>query len=978
MQMMRFMEKFFENCRSFEKDAAVINAKTGAKISYGELYELSGKVYAYLKSNGIGRESVVMISLPRGVQPFIALVGIWRAGAAAVMLEPDFAAERRDYIYKDASCRLLIDTPEFARIMDREPIDGYEKTSPHDLAYLVYTSGTTGKPKGAMQEYGVMEMCAKSDITDRCIIMDRGDRMAILSPLNFAATILNTFPLLYFGGTLVIYPMDIVKDPTRLTQALGEYKISIIFVTSTLLRHLGPLPDSIVKVLTGGEPAKNLYIEGVDMYCMYGQSESCFTLASFLIDRPYDMTPVGKCNISEADLCILDDQGNRLPDGTPGNICYKSPYFRGYLGMPEETEKCHINDYHISGDIGRIENGNLIIQGRSDDMIKINGNRVEPAEIEIVLKGILGVEWVGVKGFSDENSTYICAYHIGTPSVSVEEAKASLANVLPSYMIPSFIIHLDSIPLNENGKFSRKDLPAPDLSSYRKDYVEPADKYEEALCSAMAGMLGLDRVGALDDFYDLGASSILAMRLIEEAKLPQLDISMVIRGRCARDIAKLYRSSVVDAAGPEMRNAEALSSDQPLTITQLYMFDYQCYVPKSTTWNLNMLLCFSPNVDIPRVKEAVERVLAAHPVFSTIYCFNDNTDLVQRYVPDMDLSVDIEQITEAQFIDVRETLIQPYKLLNSRLYRIRLFQTERAGYLYIDMHHSISDGTSIQILIRDICNAYEGKELEKDYYYMKVVERNSEESSDLYREAKEYYAKVLDNVAWDCFPKIDHEITVNGYGNITTIIPVEDIAFDKLQKQYGITKTAFFITAALITIATYNKSDDIRVSWIFNGREKESDRNIVGTLIRNLFVGIRFKRDTTIGSLYKDVLQQIEKGIVYSCYPYPGPEHVNDEGIDASIIYQSDLRTITRDNRLEYFPLEIPKNHEAADNLMDIEIQETEDGCMLYMDYIAECYEPSSINRFKKIFLKTACLLVQYADEPDSLTDRLRKEADSE
>ena len=974
---MSFIERLERFSSENPKKPAVISADTGAGISYGELYDLSGKVYSYLKDNGIGRESVVMICLPRGIRPLVTLIGVWRLGAAAIMVETDLADKRREYIYEDSGCRLFIDDALFSEMMKCDSLPGHEKADPHDLAYLVYTSGTSGNPKGVLQEYGMLEMCVKGNMCNGHPVMEGSDRLALTPPLNFSATILMLVPMLNEGGTLIVFPKDVVRDPQKFTLCLEEYRISIVFMTSSMLRMMKRIPPTLKKVICGGELVRNAYTEGIDLYCLYAQSESCFNLAAFKIDRDYDVTPVGIPYVEEAHVCILDDDGNEADAGESGNICYINPYFRGYLGLPEMTKKANIGGFMNTGDIGTIKDGgNITILGRSDDMIKIRGNRVEPAEIESVIVKHLGAKWAGVRAFNEGATVYLCAYYTGDLTIDAEKAKETLRPIISSYMIPSYFIHIDKIPLNENGKFMRSALPKPDIARYRADYIAPADDDEKAICDAVGRVLDMEKIGATDDIFDLGVDSISLMGIIAHLDWPQLSTMMIINGRTPRNIARIYRDKISDQTGNmEDENARALAMDQPLSLVQLYMFDYQCFVPKSTTWNLCMLLRLAPSVDLSRVASSMEKVMKTHPVFSTIYCFNDDNDLVQRYMSDADLSVAIEDMTESEFISEAEKLVKPYKLLNSPLYRLRLIRTERGGYLYIDMHHSIADGTSIQILIRDLCDAYDGRELPSDNYYLKIEERNHESLSPLYREAKDYYAGVLDAVTWDCFPEPDHPIGAGKYGNITAMIPIERESYEKLQNTYGVSKNAFFITVSVLSIAFYNRAEDVRISWTFNGRETETDANIIGALIRNLFVGIRLAQTPTISEMYRKVQDQIRNGIYYSCYPYPGPDKINDEGIDANLIYQSDLRNLTRDRSLCYTTVDLDRENIAADNLLDIEIHEKADGCLLYIDYMADCYEPASIRRFRRIFLKTACQLILHLGDPDLLIEDLRKEA---
>ena len=171
--------------------------------------------------------------------------------------------------------------------------------------------------------------------------------------------------------------------------------------------------------------------------------------------------------------CRLDENGSAVNDGEEGELCFKNPYFRGYLRLPDKNAAVFRNGFIRSGDLAKIlPDGNYQIIGRTDDMFKINGNRVESAEIEVAVKQVLGTEWVGVRNFTEGNNDYICAYYIGEPVLPIDEAKKIISEKLVSYMQPAFYIQIDKIPVNANGKFQRNKLPAPDINAYKmKCYV---------------------------------------------------------------------------------------------------------------------------------------------------------------------------------------------------------------------------------------------------------------------------------------------------------------------------------------------------------------------------------------------------------------------------------------------------------------------------------------------------------------------------
>ena len=457
----RFMEKLEKNCNTSPENIALISVEFAKSLTYAKLWEYSGRVYSFLKHESIGKEDIVMIALPRGISPVIALIGIWRAGAAAVMLDADYGSERMEYIMRNSGCVLKIDTDLFTKIMNCASRDGYEETSPHDLAYLIYTSGTTGNPKGVMQEYGTLDMCVRMHYcADRSVI---DGRFALISPLYYAVTMLVIPPLLYNTQTIAVIPVKIFKDPDLLPECIEKNQLTTLFIIPSMLKRLKRIPGSLTKIIVGGEAVTNIFSDRVEIFCGYGQSESGFNITTFLIDREYDITPVGRMGEQKAKISIMDDEGRILPAGETGNLCYQAPYFRGYLGLDDLTQKVRLNGYIRSGDYGVIRpDGKIYITGRTDEMIKIRGNRIEPAEVEAVLKDLLQVEWVAVRGIRDQQRTYLCAYYEKEPKRSIEEVLKLALRRLPSYMIPSCFMKIDQIPRDANGKISKKSLPVPD------------------------------------------------------------------------------------------------------------------------------------------------------------------------------------------------------------------------------------------------------------------------------------------------------------------------------------------------------------------------------------------------------------------------------------------------------------------------------------------------------------------------------------
>lgn len=372
-------------------------------ITYAQLDDLSGRIYAYLKKNNIGKEDFVLINLPRGVMPIITMIGVWKSGAAWALVEDTYAPERINYIREDCGCKIEISSKNWDEIMHIEPLQGYEQVDMHDAAYAIYTSGTTGNPKGVLHEYGNLERAIDSIRIKGQTPFDGKDRLALLAPLNFVASVIVILKALsVHNGKTFVVSYATIKNPMALKMFFFEKRISITFLTPSYVRMLGNTTGPFLRMLfVGSEPANNVYNKNLELINIYACSESGFAVGVFLIDKSYEVCPIGKPEV-ETKIVLLDEDGKEVPEGEIGELCFENPYVRGYINLPEESKKAFTDGFYHSGDLARRdENGNYVLLGRSGDMIKINGNRIEPAEIEAAVKAALKVSWAAARGFEE-------------------------------------------------------------------------------------------------------------------------------------------------------------------------------------------------------------------------------------------------------------------------------------------------------------------------------------------------------------------------------------------------------------------------------------------------------------------------------------------------------------------------------------------------------------------------------------------------
>ena len=921
-------------------------------MSFAEFDDRSGRVYAFLKERGIGREAMVMIRLPRGVMPWIAAVGVWKAGAAFVIVEENYAPERIAFIRKDCGCREEIDVNLFRQMMETRSRAGYEPVAPHDAAFAVYTSGTSGQPKGVLHEYGNLQRCAESLRIEGNILLRGGIFRPYASPQSFVAGVIGLISMLCADhARMYIVPYAVAKDPETFEELFREYGFNMLFLSPSYARVLAPRLQSCLDVLIlGSEPANDFFLPGLDIRNFYGSSESLFLVGTFRIDRPYQMAPVGKPSFP-LEIRLVDEDGKDVAAGETGEVIYDTPYLRGYINRPEENAAALREGYFHTGDLARRdENGSLVVVGRCTDMVKIHGNRVEPAEIESVFKRLTGASWAAARAFAAEGiSGLLCVYYTDRLSFDEDELRRRMEEYLPYYMIPSCFMRVEKIPLRPNGKLDRKALPIPDPRLRRRGFTLPEGWTETALCQGFEKVLGAERIGAEDDFYALGGDSLRSIALVTEAGLPGLSIGMIYRGRTPRRIAALYEQArTAEKTPPEVANREAMKRPQPLTTEQTYMLDSQLYTPNSTMYNVYALLrAGRGSLDAERLAKAVDGAVLSHPALQTVFFFNEDGEMMQRYAPEQFIPTGVTRCSETVFQRLREELVQPHRLLGSHLYRSRVYETESGIYLFLDVHHMVFDGSSLRVLLEDIAAVYDGGKPRLDYYYLLLEKRQQERKGELAEESRRYYERLYGGEKWDAYPHIDHYTRENRAGEIAFSLPVDRETLRAAEERLGVGHNAFFLGASLLAMASYNQSEHVKLSWIFHGREEKETETTVGLLYRDLPVAVRLERISGLSELFEQVRDQVRGGIRHSAFPYVEKAFALEK-VTACVLYQRriyDPITIAGETLTG---IEIRQNRDASQTVLDIMILDRAEGLTLRLDYIATLYERASMERFGK------------------------------
>ncbi|HKX85593.1 MAG TPA: amino acid adenylation domain-containing protein, partial [Flavobacterium sp.] len=496
------------------------------KLTYSELNFKTNQLGQYLREKyNIIPDDFVGIRLERSENMIIALLGILKSGAAYVPIDSSYPQERIDFIEKDSNCKIVIDNAfleEFDSIQEGYSGSNAEKINqPYDLAYVIYTSGTTGNPKGVMVEHTNVANLINSQTKQFKVTED--ENILQFSNTSFDASVEQIFLALFNGASLHIPNKNTIIDAEKLTVFIERNKITHCHAVPSVLEkiELGNFPF-LKRMISGGDICSvelaNKWSKYCDFYNEYGPTETTVTSIEFLYDenKPFS---IGR-PIDNTQVYLLDNNLQPVSVGVVGKMYVAGAgVTRGYLNRPELTAEKFISNPFVSGakmydtgDLGRwLPDGNIEFLGRNDHQVKIRGFRIELGEIETCLLQFSdAVKQTVVEAKAVNGEKVLVAYYIAGSEIEKTEIRGYLQSKLPEYMVPSFYVALEHMPLTPNGKVDRKALPGISGEDIiRKEYVAPRNENEEKITEIWQEVLGIDKVGITDNFFELGGHSLI-------------------------------------------------------------------------------------------------------------------------------------------------------------------------------------------------------------------------------------------------------------------------------------------------------------------------------------------------------------------------------------------------------------------------------------------------------------------------------------
>ncbi|HVM89005.1 MAG TPA: amino acid adenylation domain-containing protein [Puia sp.] len=562
----------------------------GIRLTYQELDYKTNQLAHYLVAKGVQGESLVPICVGRSPETIIGILGILKAGGAYVPIDPEYPADRINYMLKDTSAdivvtnslykeKLFADSKATLVLMDsdwsiisKEPKSSLNNTiTPGQLAYIIYTSGSTGRPKGVMIEHKNVVSLVKGigyvKLSEQSVLLSTG------SP-SFDATTFEYWGMLLNGGELVLCDEETLFDTRSLKKVIAENKVNIMWVTSGLLNQWVDLDimifEKLQTVLAGGEKLSEKHIEklkrkfpAISIINGYGPTENTTFSLTYLIhssEIPHPI-PIGRA-LNSRSAYILNSHMQLCAVGEEGELYVGGAGIgRGYLNLPELTREKFMPDlFNVSagammyrtGDIAKwLADGNVEFLGRIDDQVKIRGFRIELGEIESVLKKCSGVKDAVIIAKEDRDGIKrLVGYVVAENSFDKENIMSYLQQHLPDYMIPKLLIELNKIPLTANGKADKKALPDPGLLPEfgKRKHKAPRTETEKIVAGIFSDALGLAEISIDDDFFEMGGHSLIAikvMKILEEKTGQKLPITSLFSAPTVEKLSALLKDESV-------------------------------------------------------------------------------------------------------------------------------------------------------------------------------------------------------------------------------------------------------------------------------------------------------------------------------------------------------------------------------------------------------------------------------------------------
>ncbi|MFB6363476.1 amino acid adenylation domain-containing protein [Paenibacillus elgii] len=999
----------------FERQAALTPEQVAVvfeerQLTYRELDERANRLARALLAKGVKSEQLVAIMTERSLDMVTAVLGVMKAGGAYVPVDPEYPEERIRYMLGDSGARLLLTQ---SHLRDRTAFDGEllllddERSysvdgsspgvvvGPHQLAYVIYTSGTTGKPKGVMVEH--QGVCNFKLFCEHTLQIGERDRIVQFASFSFDAWCSELIMSLLTGAALYVPDASVIADYRLFEQYVRDHGITAATLPPTYAVYLNPehMPELRTLITAGSASSGELvqqWKDHVRYFNNYGPTEDsiCSTAWAYTDNTPIEKTvPIGR-PIPNHQVFILSAHNALAPIGVAGELCVSGiGLARGYLNLPDLTADKFMpvpfapeRRMYRTGDLARwLPDGSIEYLGRIDHQVKIRGYRIELGEIEAQLLNVAAVQEAIVLARTDETGqTYLCAYFTADDEQSTEALRSELARELPGYMVPSFIVQLGEMPLTPNGKIDRQALPAPEgIVPTGAEYAAPRTPVEAKLAELWQEVLGVPGVGIRDNFFELGGHSLRAMRLAARIQ-KEMHVNVPLQDVFAAPTIEQL-AAVIEGLRQQTFAAIPVAPVQsyyPVSSAQKRLYVLQQFEGGETSYNMPGVMLLEGALDRERFEEAFRGLIRRHETLRTGFELVDGEPF-QRVYPESEVAFAVDYAEssggETDTLERIRRFVRPFDLRQPPLLRVGLIRldSDNSGVnqeperhlLLFDMHHIVSDGVSMGILISEFGRLYGGEALPplriqyKDYAAWQQAERSGQRMSG--QEA--YWLNVFQGKlpVLDMPTDYTRPAVQRFEGGLVPFAlgSQRSDALRQLASAIGATLYMVLLAAYTALLYKYTGQEDIVVGTPVAGRTHADVDGLIG-----MFVGTLALRSYPAGEkTFLDYLQEV-KGMTLQAFEhqdYPFEALVEKVGVtrdlsrhalfDTMFDMQQEVAEQRTVHGLELKPYEMESNTAK----FDLSFQITEDGSGTLtgsIEYASSLYSMDTVRRMAGHFMQ--------------------------
>ncbi|HEX8560147.1 MAG TPA: amino acid adenylation domain-containing protein [Pyrinomonadaceae bacterium] len=1015
-----------------------------ARLTYGELDARAGRLARTLRARGVGPETLVGVYMRRSAEMVVALLGVLKAGGAYVPLDPAYPSSRLEFILEDARAALVLTQRTLAATLPaggagalcldgdweeeeaREPGDVKGAGAPHDaLAYVIYTSGSTGRPKGVAIEH-------RSAVTLLHWAGENFDAEQLRGVLAatsicFDLSVFELFAPLSWGGTVIL-----AENALQLPALPAKDEVTLVNTVPSVMAELlrtSAAPDAVRVVNLAGEALPAKLVQEIhrrhaaaEVINLYGPSEdTTYSTMARLRREDSGQPPIGR-PIANTQAYVLDANLQPAPAGVPGELYLSGEGLaRGYLNRPALTAERFIPHPHATepgarlyrtGDIARhLPDGQLEYLARADNQVKVRGFRIELGEIEAVLEQHADVAQAVVVAREDSpGDRRLVAYVVGRggDSPTVGGLRAFVRERLPEYMAPSSFVFLEAMPLTPNGKIDRRALPAPSPSLRAEEIsgARPATAVEEVLARLWADVLDLERVGADDNFFELGGHSLLATRLLSRVRTVfdrELPLRAVFESPTLTGMAALIEAALAGGESsplPPLRPAPR-DAEPPLSSAQQRLWFLDRMEPDSPFYNVPAALRLTGELNDAALEGAINEVVRRHEVLRTTFPAVEGR-AVQRIAAALWLPLArvelarlpaAEREAEARRL-VAEEAARPFDLVRGPLMRVGLLRLgAREHVLLLTMHHIVTDGWSLGVLVREVGALYaayaEGRPSPLEELEVQYADYACWQQEWLRGEALasrlDYWKRRLEGAPSALeLPTDRPRPPVQSYRGATRKFDVPaDLSrgLKALGRREGVTPFMTLLAGFFTLLQRYTGQEDIVVGTPIANRTRGEIEPLVGFFVNTLALRARPSRGLSFGALLGQVREVTLGAYAHQDIPF---EKLVDELRPERDMSRPPLFQVmfamqnTPGGELELPGVSLkltPSDSGASKFDLTLFMEEGEEGFVGSWEYNTDLFEAQTIERMSRHLLS---LLGSAAADPGRPLSELRLLSDDE